>query len=68
VESRDREVQDRLTRIFELMLQDRTEPRIVRALRDRDLLISRPPPLHVFAVVAAGYLFFTDGFHWAVGK
>jgi hypothetical protein len=54
--------------IFKLMRQDRTAPSIVRAWRDRDLSISRQPPLHVFAVVAAGYLFFTDGFHWAVGK
>ena len=37
----DREVQDRLTLIFETMLQQRTAPKVMRAFRDQNLLIPR---------------------------
>jgi DNA invertase Pin-like site-specific DNA recombinase len=41
VKTPDREVQDRLTMIFEMMLQQRTAPKVMRALRGQNLLIPR---------------------------
>ncbi|MEQ9379880.1 MAG: recombinase family protein [Pirellulales bacterium] len=41
VKTPDREVQDRLTLIFETMLQQRTAPKVMRVLRDQNLLIPR---------------------------
>ena len=37
----DREVQDRLTLIFQTMLQQRTAPKVMRVLRAQNLLIPR---------------------------
>jgi DNA invertase Pin-like site-specific DNA recombinase len=41
VKTPDREVQDRLTLIFEAMLQQRTAPKVMRVFREQNLLIPR---------------------------
>lgn len=41
VKTADREVQDRLTLIFETMLEKRTVPKVLRVLKDRSLKIPR---------------------------
>lgn len=41
IKTPDREVQDRLTLIFQLMLEKRTAPKVLRRLRDQELRIPR---------------------------